>query len=139
MWNAKSESNVEYKAKLPLFQKQIRQSRIWFETVKSNWFRRCISHTVNSWIKFGTCDIRRLNRGRPGVLVKQYINFRYTGFLCLKLDIHSWLILGLEYTVVFLILVFYTSFSIIFGILEGLFRVFWYSTTPPADPVWNRP
>ena len=28
------------------------------------------------------------------------------------------------------------SFSIIFGILEGLFQVFWYSTTPPpADPV----
>ena len=38
----------------------------------------------------------------------------------------------------FLILVFYISFSIIFGILEGLFQVFWYSTTPPpllADPV----
>ena len=35
---------------------------------------------------------------------------------------------------VFLILVFYTSSSIIFGILEGLFRVFWYSTTPLADP-----
>ena len=31
---------------------------------------------------------------------------------------------------VFLNLVFYTSFSIIFGVLEGLFRVFWYSTTP---------
>ena len=28
---------------------------------------------------------------------------------------------------VFLILVFHTSFS---GMLEGLFRVFWYSTTP---------
>ena len=74
-----------------------------------------------------------------GFWLNSIINFRYTGFLCLKLHIHSWLILGLEYTVVFLILVFYTSFSIIFGILEGLFRVFWYSTTPPADPVWNRP
>ena len=31
---------------------------------------------------------------------------------------------------VFLILVFYTFFSIVFGILEGSFRVFWYSTTP---------
>ena len=31
---------------------------------------------------------------------------------------------------VFLNLVFYTSFSIIFGVLEDLFRVFWYSTTP---------
>ena len=35
---------------------------------------------------------------------------------------------------VFLILVFYTIFSIVFGILEGLFRVFWYSTTHPASP-----
>ena len=35
---------------------------------------------------------------------------------------------------VFLILVFYTIFSIIFGILECLFRVFWYSTTLLADP-----
>ena len=34
----------------------------------------------------------------------------------------------------FLILVFYTSFSIIFGILEGLFQVFWYPTTPPGQP-----
>ena len=43
-------------------------------------------------------------------------------------------ILDINYTIVFLILVFYTSFSIIFGILEGLFRVFWYSTTPPPLP-----
>ena len=42
--------------------------------------------------------------------------------------------MGIKYTVFFLILVFYTSFSTIFGILEGLFRVFWYSTTPLADP-----
>ena len=49
-------------------------------------------------------------------------------------SIHSQLILGVKYNVVFLILVFYTSFSIIFGILEGLFRVFWYSTTPPGRP-----
>ena len=34
----------------------------------------------------------------------------------------------------FLILVFYTSFSIIFGILEGLFQVFWYPTSPPGRP-----
>ena len=35
----------------------------------------------------------------------------------------------------FLILVFNTMFSIIFGILEGLIQVFWYSTTlPPTDP-----
>ena len=32
-------------------------------------------------------------------------------------------ILGIKYTVFFLILVFYTSFSIIFGILEDLFQV----------------
>ena len=49
-------------------------------------------------------------------------------------SIHSQLILGVKYSVVFLILVFYTSFSIIFGILEGLFQIFWYSTTPLADP-----
>ena len=55
---------------------------------------------------------------------------------------HSWLyrlrlILGVKYTVVFLILVFYTSFSLFFGILEGLFRVIWYLTTPLADPVYS--
>ena len=38
------------------------------------------------------------------------------------------------YVVFFLILVFYTSFSIIFGILEGLFQVFWYPTSPPGRP-----
>ena len=41
---------------------------------------------------------------------------------------------GVKYSVFFLILVFYASFRIIFGILEGLFRVFWYSTTPPPPP-----
>ena len=30
----------------------------------------------------------------------------------------------------FLIFVLSTIFSVIFGILEGLFQVFWYSTTP---------
>ena len=30
----------------------------------------------------------------------------------------------------FLIFVLNTIFSVIFGILEGLFQVFWYSTTP---------
>ena len=44
-------------------------------------------------------------------------------------------ILGIKYTVLFLILVFYMSFSIILGILEGLFRAFWYSTTP--QPVYT--
>ena len=42
------------------------------------------------------------------------------------------------YTAVFLILVFYMCFSLFFGILVGLFLVFWYSTTPPPpDPVWT--
>ena len=41
-----------------------------------------------------------------------------------------WLILGIKDTVVFLILVFCTSFSLLFGILKGSLRVFWYSTTP---------
>ena len=40
----------------------------------------------------------------------------------------------IKYTVFFLILVFYTSFSILFGILEGLFQVFWYPTTPRGRP-----
>ena len=31
------------------------------------------------------------------------------------------------------------SFSIIFGILEGFFPVFWYSTTPPPLPLTHRP
>ena len=66
----------------------------------------------------------------------QYIglfNFRYTVFLCLKLGIEYSLMtnFGSKVYCVFLILVFYTSFSIIFGILEGLIQVFWYSTTPP--------
>ena len=52
-------------------------------------------------------------------------------------SIHSQLILGVKYNVVFLILVFYTSFSIIFGILEALFQVFWYSTTPPWPTLLN--
>ena len=69
---------------------------------------------------------------RVGQGLVQYIrvfNFRYTVFLCLKL--------GIKYTEFFLVLVFYTSFSIVFGMLEGLIQVFWYSTTPslpPADP-----
>ena len=47
--------------------------------------------------------------------------------------------MGIKYVVLFLILVFYMSFSIIFGILEGLFRVhvFWYSTTPPWPTLVN--
>ena len=56
---------------------------------------------------------------------------------------YSWLyrlrlILGVKYTVVFLILVFYKSFSLFLGILEGLFGVIWYLTTPLADPVYSR-
>ena len=77
---------------------------------------------------------------QPGFWGIQYIgkfNFRYTVFyICGNLGIKHSLTtnLGEKYTVVFLILVFYTSFSIIFDILEGLFRVFWYFTTPLADP-----
>ena len=79
-------------------------------------------------------------QGRPGFLGIQYIgvfNFRYTLFLCLKLGIKYSLTTNfgyIKYIVVFLILVFYTIFSIIFGILEGLFRVFWYSTTHLGRP-----
>ena len=49
-------------------------------------------------------------------------------------SIHSQLILGVKYNVVFLILVFYTSFSIIFGILEALFQVLGIPPPPLADP-----
>ena len=42
--------------------------------------------------------------------------------------LHSRLISGIKNNMVFLILVFYTSFSLFFGLF--LFRVFWYSTTP---------
>ena len=78
-------------------------------------------------------------QGRPGFGGIQYIwvfNFRYTVFLCSKLGIKNspQPILGITQTVFFLILVFYASFSVIFGILEGLFQVFWYSTTP--SPPW---
>ena len=66
-------------------------------------------------------------------------NFKYIGFLCLKLGIKYSLTTNfscnfrsVKYTVVFLILVFYTSFSIIFGILEGLFRVLHYPSPPPT-------
>ena len=60
-----------------------------------------------------------INQGRLGFLGIQFIgvfNFRYTVFLCLKLGIkysgpHDQ-ILGIRYTVFFLILVFYKSFSI---------------------------
>ena len=66
-----------------------------------------------------------------------------TGVVVLKAKAsYSWLyrlrlILGIKYTVVSLILVFYTSFSLFFGILEGLFRVIWYLTTPLVDPVYS--
>ena len=68
-----------------------------------------------------------------GFLGIQYIwvfDFRYTVFLCLKLDVKYSLMnnFGYKYNVIFLILIFYTSSSVIFDILEGLFRVFWYST-----------
>ena len=54
---------------------------------------------------------------------------RYTVFLWLKLGINYFLTNNFGYKVYhgFLNLVFHTSFS---GMLEGLFRVFWYSTTP---------
>ena len=67
------------------------------------------------------------DQGWPGFWGIQYIvvfNFRYTVFLCLKL--------GITYTVFFLILVFYMSFSIIFGILEGLFPGILVFNYPPG-------
>ena len=76
------------------------------------------------------------SQGRPGFLGIQYIwifNFRYTVFLCLQLGKYS-LTTNFGYKVyrVFLNLSilheFYRNF---WYILEGLFRVFWYSTTAP--------
>ena len=66
--------------------------------------------------------------GFLGIQYTGVFNFRYTVF------IQSWLIWGIKYTVVSIILVFYTSFRTIFGILEGVFLVFWYSNTPPNRP-----
>ena len=85
-----------------------------------------------------------VNQGWPGFLGIQYIwvfYLRYRVFLCLKLGIKYSLAINYGYKVcrAFLILVFYMSFSIIFGILEGLFRVhvFWYSTAPPWPTLVN--
>ena len=61
------------------------------------------------------------------VLRFQYIgvfNFRYTIFLCLKL--------GIKHTGVFLILVCYTIFSIVFGILQGSYFGDFCSGAPRA-------
>ena len=60
-WNATSKSNVEPKSNFLLFQSQIRQSRISFETIEFSWFRRRISKQLPAQIKLGTCEIRRLN------------------------------------------------------------------------------
>ena len=87
-------------------------------------------------------------QGRPGLLGIQYIgvsNFRYTVFLCLKLGIEYSLMTNFGYKVYrvffffFLILVFYTSFSTMFGILEALFRVFGFPIPPPPPtyPVYQ--
>ena len=76
------------------------------------------------------------SQGRSGFLGIQYIwifNFRYTVFLCLQLGKYS-LTTNFGYKVyrVFLNLSilheFYRNF---WYILEGLFRVFWYSSTAP--------
>ena len=63
----------------------------------------------------------------PGSYTVGVFNFINTVFLCLKLGVKFWILIYHS----FLNFGIYTSFSIIFGILEGLFRVFWYSTTPP--------
>ena len=77
------------------------------------------------------------SQGWPGFLGIQYIwvfNFRYTAFLFLKLGIKYSLTTNFGYKVyrVFLNLSilheFYRNF---WYILEGLFRVFWYSTSAP--------
>ena len=84
-------------------------------------------------------------QGRPGLLGIQYIgvsNFRYTVFLCLKLGIEYSLMTNFGYKVYrffffyLLILVFYTSLSTMFGILEALFRVFGFPTPPPPPPTY---
>ena len=62
MWNATFESKVEPKSNLRLFQSQIGQTSHLIETVEFNWFKRRTSRAFNSLVKFGTCEIRRLNR-----------------------------------------------------------------------------
>ena len=52
---------VEAKSNLRLFQSQKRQTLHLISTVEFNWFKRRTSHALNSRVKFGTCEIRRLN------------------------------------------------------------------------------
>ena len=88
-------------------------------------------HENDEWIIFYSLHYIWIYQGWPGFWGIQYIvvfNFRYTVFLCLKL--------GITYTVFFLILVFYMSFSIIFGILEGLFPGILVFNYPPGWP-WS--
>ena len=72
---------------------------------------------------------QRVCQGRQGLGVYNILGYLISGIEYFYAynwtqTIHSQLILDMKYTVVFLILVFYTSFS---GILEGSFRV-WRST-----------
>ena len=54
--------------------------------------------------------------------------------LMLKLGIKYSLTTNFGYKVYHGFLNFAMSFSMIFGIFEGLFQVYWYSSTPKADP-----
>ena len=102
-----------------------------------------LQHVV---LKIGPANTGNI-QGRPdsgsarvwGYTVYWGIEFRKLySILCVNLGIKNSLTTNFSYKVYlgfFLILVFYTSFSIIFGTLEGLFWVFWYSTTnPPPHP-----
>ena len=82
-----------------------------------------------------------IDQGRPGFLGIQFIgvfNFRVYSISTLKIGYKvfrpSRPILGIKYTVLNLGILHELLRSIIFGILEGLFQVFWYSTTPPPPP-----
>ena len=81
-------------------------------------------------------------QGRPGFWGIQYIwvfNFRYTVFLCLKLGIKYAPTINFGYKVyrVFLNLVFYTSFSVIFGRVISGILVFHYPLPPMANPDYS--
>ena len=88
-------------------------------------FQRFVTSIVDCGILAGY-----IRQGRPGFWGIQYIgvfNFRYTVFLCLKLGIKYSVTTTccITYTMFFLILVFSTSFSI----------MFWYFGIPPTTPL----
>ena len=101
-------------------------------------FQRFVTSIVDCGILAGY-----IRQGLPGFWGIQYIgvfNFRYTVFLCLNLGIKYSVTTTccIKYTMFFLILVFYTSFSIIFWYfgryISGI--LVFQRPPPPFPPGW---